>query len=69
MTDKQVTFRSGDWDYVQERCEELLTKHRAKLENPETTYRETIDARGFIRALKTILNLPQQASSAANNYK
>lgn len=63
--EQRVTFQSGDWLYIKECIEKAIAHQRSQLENPTTTYRETILARGRIVALKQILNLPQTASTAA----
>lgn len=63
-----VNFQSDDWAFVKSRVEELLKVQRAFLENPNQTFREMILCKGEIRALKRVLNLPQDSYevSAAN---
>lgn len=60
-----ITFHEEVWLYVKSRAEEQLKNQRDKLENPETTFKESLLAKGRILALKSILNLPHEAESAA----
>jgi len=58
MDTSLVTFRSADWNYVVQICEETLKKQRSLLENPNTSYKEKLIAIGHIADAKKILNLP-----------
>lgn len=61
MDNSLVTFRSGDWNYVVQICEEVLKMQRSLLENPNTSYKEKLIAIGHIANAKKILNLPSIA--------
>lgn len=59
-----ITFHESVWLFVKQRLEEKLKNQRDRLENSDTTFKETADARGQIKVLKSLLNLPHELSAA-----
>lgn len=64
MMDDNVNFRSADWKYIEQRLNELIQNQRDILESKNSTYKDSLIARGYVLAYKNILNLPQAVLAA-----
>lgn len=60
-----VDFNSPTWKYVEARIAEALDKQLAILTKPNTSYKGLLRAQGAVAILKTLKDMPREASLTA----